>query len=159
MASASDAIQSRRSKTAGLLRFARNDGERARPAHSPSSPAKAGDTVRSDGRDSRTQSIENNPMQSSLAVAGPRVPAMTFDTSGKSPAHFHHREIAKPRTNLAPASGRQIRRPQHRRCLVRWCVSALGAPLPGSSTPACAPQPGDAISDMNSSHDQHWPDL
>jgi hypothetical protein len=45
-------------------------------------------------------------MQSSLAVAGMRDPAKTFDTSGKSPAIFHHRAICKTQTNLAPASER-----------------------------------------------------
>jgi hypothetical protein len=44
-------------------------------------------------RGSRTQNIENNPMQSSLAVAGLRDPATTFDMSGKSPAIIHHRAI------------------------------------------------------------------
>jgi hypothetical protein len=57
-------------------------------------------------RGSPTQNIENNPMQSSLAVAGMRDLAKTFDTSGKSPAIFHHRAICKTQTNLAPASWR-----------------------------------------------------
>ena len=42
-------------------------------------------------RGSRSKNIENNPMQSSLAVAGLRDLATTFDTSGKSPAIFYDR--------------------------------------------------------------------
>jgi hypothetical protein len=44
------------------------------------------------------KNIENNPMQSSMVVAGMDAssdPEKTFDTSGKSPALIHHRAILK----------------------------------------------------------------
>src|SRR4051794_22575429 len=60
--------------------------------------------MRSDRADaasrSRNQNIENNPMQSSFAVAGLRDSATKFDTSGKSPAISRN---PQPQTNLAPA--------------------------------------------------------
>jgi hypothetical protein len=53
----------------------------------------------------------------SLACA---IPRRQFDTSGKSPAIFHHRAICKTQTNLAAGLGRLdagLHRPQHSRSL------------------------------------------
>ena len=49
---------------------------------------------------------ENNPMQSSLAVAGQRDPAKTFDTSGKSLALLYPHAICRTQANVAP--GRNV---------------------------------------------------
>jgi hypothetical protein len=54
--------------------------------------------ARTDAALASNQNIENNPMQSSMVVAG--MDALStlrkhFDTSGKSAALFHHRAICK----------------------------------------------------------------
>jgi hypothetical protein len=53
------------------------------------------------------QNIENNPMQSSRVVAGcfERALRKHFDTSGKSPAQWHHHAICRSPIAL-PNNGR-----------------------------------------------------
>jgi hypothetical protein len=61
---------------------------------------------------SAIQNIENNPMQRKEPVEKTRVagmdalPAKAFDTSGKSPAHLHHRAICKTVADRAPSGDR-----------------------------------------------------
>jgi len=56
-------------------------------------------------RGSRTQNIENNPMQSSWRSLAYAIPRKHFDTSGKSPAIFHHRAISRLEDGVGAGSG------------------------------------------------------
>jgi hypothetical protein len=110
---------------------------------------------------SAIQNIENNPMHRKEPLENKRVAGMdallakTFDTSGKSPAHLHHRAICRTVADGAPSgdriasrtpnhsgSGRPNRSPPkcfHRRVLLLLDCRDLGDSLTGRRTHRARP--------------------